>query len=607
MSLQLACNLTEGKSFGGRRTFANEKAILMSTLVRLIGSLRANLDKKMIAQAVSDYGSLKEEFKDALFGILGSYQRGEITNEVMEEMWHSEIRSAWEKAYGLGIKSVGNPFGIWEQDKTWLKGAEAEEFGYLGRFVEDIKNNEFVMELEDRLSMYIETLDGVYFHGQVEGSPDYVRIVWHLRDAKHCDSCIRAAAGSPYTKKNLPFVPKDGTTECLSNCRCFLTFEYADEKPKPELYMIKGLVKPTVPKGYRLPSDNERDKLGQMSSEIHRLRGMISATSGDQKKEFIRMRRDLNADMIDFMEKHKIYYVPGGQTQKVKFVESTADEVMKELILEGGPGSGNFGHKGRPGMRGGSLGSGASSGIFARVAGGGGKGKDYPVHSGKPDDAVEITNKRAIKETGGMYLAKRMAHEILIEGGPGSGFFGHKGRPGHRGGSLPVGRVAPHGVGDWAVRRKVMVSASMSEKSNLYKALSLVPDKHFKKSGIKAITVMNSQKEVNKLYFLRSGDKSQKGFECDAFYDHNSGEMVLSPGSSQATILHEFAHSIRGAGMWKKKVWDSNASTGSVSNYGKTDMEEGFAEAYAHHVLVGNFLKSKAPGVAAVMKEFFEK
>jgi len=204
-------------------------------------------------------------------------------------------------------------------------------------------------------------------------------------------------------------------------------------------------------------------------------------------------------------------------------------------------------------------------------------------------------------------VLEKVRGELFFEGGPGSGNFGHKGRPGHRGGSLPVGRVAPHGVGDWAVRRKVMVSASMSEKSNLYKALSLVPDKHFKKSGIKAITVMNSQKEVNKLYFLRSGDKSQKGFECDAFYDHNSGEMVLSPRSSQATILHEFAHSIRGAGMWKKKVWDSNASTGSVSNYGKTDMEEGFAEAYAHHVLVGNFLKSKAPGVAAVMKEFFEK
>jgi len=204
-------------------------------------------------------------------------------------------------------------------------------------------------------------------------------------------------------------------------------------------------------------------------------------------------------------------------------------------------------------------------------------------------------------------IVDEVKKELLLEGDPGSGNFGHKGRPGHRGGSLPVRMVSPHGVDDWRVKRKVIVSASMHEKSNLYKVLSLVPDKHLEKSGIKTITVMKSQKEVNELYFLRSGDKSQKGFKCDAFYDHNSGEMVLSPGGGQATILHEFAHSIRGAGMWKKKVWDSNASKGSVSNYGKTDMEEGFAEAYAYHVLVGDFLKSKAPGVAAVMKEYFEK
>jgi len=48
--LQSACSLMEGKSFGGRRTFASDKAILMSTLVRLIGSLKENLDRKMIAK-----------------------------------------------------------------------------------------------------------------------------------------------------------------------------------------------------------------------------------------------------------------------------------------------------------------------------------------------------------------------------------------------------------------------------------------------------------------------------------------------------------------------------------------------------------------------------
>jgi hypothetical protein len=115
---------------------------------------------------------------------------------------------------------------------------------------------------------------------------------------------------------------------------CSLRFVYSDEKPKPESYVIKGPKLIVPPQGYRLPSDNERDKLGQMSSEIDRLRGMISATSGAQKKEFIIARRDLNAEMIDYMEKHKIYYVPGGQMRKVKFVESIAKEVLKELLTE---------------------------------------------------------------------------------------------------------------------------------------------------------------------------------------------------------------------------------------------------------------------------------
>ena len=347
-------NLTEGKSFGSRRVFASEKTVLMSTFVRLVGSLKANLDKRMITKAVSDYAFLKGEFKDALFGILGSYQKGEITSEIMETLWRSEIKDAWEKAYEHGMRSVGNPFGVRREDESWIKGAETQEFGYLGKFVDDIKNKELVMGMEKRLDMYVETLDGVFHHGQVEGSPEFVKIYWHLREAKHCNTCIRLAAGSPYTRKTLPAVPRDGTSECLSSCKCFLQFRYMKEEPEPEEFVVKA-PKPVIPpEGYRLPSDKERDKLGQMSTEIDRLRGLIPATSGKQKKELIRQRRDLNIKQIGYMEKHKVYYVPLGQTQKVKFTESIADEVRKELLVEGGPGSGYYGHAGRPGFVGGS-------------------------------------------------------------------------------------------------------------------------------------------------------------------------------------------------------------------------------------------------------------
>jgi hypothetical protein len=480
----------------------------------------------MMAQAASDYKNLKGEFRDALFGILESYQKGEITADVMESMWRSEIKGSWEKAYEFGVRSVGNPFGVWEQDKSWLKGAETEEYGYLGSFVDDIKNNELTMGVEDRLAMYVETLDGVYHHGMVDGSPEFVKIHWILKEAKHCDDCIRFAAGGPYTKKTLPAVPRDGTSRCLSNCRCELRFEYAEEKPAPEMYVIKGPKPMVLAQGYRLASSKEADRLGTMYAEIERLRGLIQATSGDAKRELIIRRRDVNAAMIDFMEKHKIYWVPGGQTQKAKIVESIVDEVKKELLLEGGPGSGHFGHKGRPGLR---------------------------------------------------------------------------------GGSLPGGRISAHGftgVGDWIVKRGVHVSASRSEKKTLYDSFKSVPVSHLKLSGVKTITVMNSRQEVNDLYLLRTGD-SDRSFTADAFYDHDVKEMVISPGAKRTTILHEFAHSLVGLGAYKKKVWEANASTGKVTRYGSTNMEEGFCEAYALRAVRKDYLKKRAPKVADVMDRVF--
>lgn len=333
--MQSSCNLTEGKSYGDRRVFASQKSIMMATLVRLVGSLKSNLDRKLINKSVSGYTSLKDEFKTSLFGILGSYQKREITADDMETMWRSEIRDAWEQAYKFGVGSVGNPFSIWDEDKSWLKGAEAEEFGYLGKFVKDIQKDRLVMNADRRLGMYVDTLDSVYFHGQVDGSPEFVKIYWILGDScKHCDDCIRFAARSPYNKKTLVTTPRAGDSRCLSFCKCTLKYVYAEEKPEPETFVIRA-PKPVVPpQGYRLPSDKERDKLGQMSSEIDRLRELIKVTSGDKKKEFIIARRDLNQKMIGYMEKHKIYYVPGMQIQKTKVVESIAREAWKQLLTE---------------------------------------------------------------------------------------------------------------------------------------------------------------------------------------------------------------------------------------------------------------------------------
>ena len=593
MQLQSACDLIEGKSFGGRRTFATDKAMLMSTLVRLIGSLRANLDKKMISQAESGYADLKSEFKDSLFGILGSFQKEEITAATLETMWRSEIKGAWEKAYLFGVRSVGNPFGIWEEDKSWLKGAEAEEYGYLGKFVDDIEANALTMGIEDRLGMYSETLDGVFNHGKIDGSPEFVEITWLLREAKHCDDCIRFAAGSPYTKKTLPAVPRDGTSKCLSYCRCELRFEYAEGKPKPEVYTIKGPKAMVAPAGFRLPSGVERDKLGQMSAEVDRLRGLIGISKGDVKKELIQQRRDLNAELIDYMEKHKVYYVPFGQVQKVRFIESLAEDASK-LLFEGGPGSGHFGHKGRPGMRGGSLpgGSVAAHGevrssqmatwLKSEVIGKGVKLNPGEASTllrsqfpGQPDERYV----RAVLKAG-LVLAEPISKPKMEVSSAGD-----------------MSRVTAY-----FEKKRILISGDDKDKEHIIATLARVPQTNLEDSGLRSITVMKSYKELNELYRMRAGDQAKLSM-CDGFYDRNGGDMALGPRPISNTILHEFGHSLLKRRVWMSAVWAYNASQGKVTRYGATDKKEGFAEAYSMYVLNKERLRRRAPKIFEVMEK----
>lgn len=304
--------LTEGKSYDTRRVFSDEKSILMNTLTQLVGSLKGNLDQQLIKDSIEAYDSLKGEFRDALMGILQSYQDGEITIDQFKKMVQAEIRNGWAEAYQHGVGSVGNPFGVYDEDLSWLKGARAEEYKYLSSFADDLDSGEGTMDYETRMGMYAKSLDGIFHHGQVEGSPDNVEIWWDLNDDQPCPDCEDFAAGSPYTKDTLVSVPRGGDSVCLSHCLCTLRFVYTDEAPRREVAMKiaepKGL---RVPEGYQLPTWEEYEYMSRLSTEIDRLRGLRDATSGVKQREFAIQRRDVNQELIDYMEKNKLYYVPG--------------------------------------------------------------------------------------------------------------------------------------------------------------------------------------------------------------------------------------------------------------------------------------------------------
>lgn len=135
---------------------------------------------------------------------------------------------------------------------------------------------------------------------------------------------------------------------------------------------------------------------------------------------------------------------------------------VRQRLQEGGPGSGNFGHSGRPGMVGGSAsGGGADPHRRAHWS----KAEGEKINAERDRNAI-ATLARLYRKVG---VAKSEIKKIIVaaprkvmlgakprrlayegrtmgeirhrihEGGPGSGNFGHAGRPGQVGGSTKFG------------------------------------------------------------------------------------------------------------------------------------------------------------------------
>jgi len=328
-------NTVGRKSWGKRTRYSKEKATLTLTYDELAGALKGKLDLKMIRKAIADYGRLKRGFREALYGHMRAYDAGGITIGQLTARLKKEIADHWDQAYLLGTRAVGNPFGISPEDSAFLKGARTTEYKFLTRFMDDIDKGKEKMARYDRLEMYVNSLDGMYGHGQVDGMPDNIEIDWILHPAEHCEDCLKFAAEGPYTKKTLPAVPRDGTSRCLSSCKCTLRFRKVPAK-EPLRPVVLGPKKFKVPAGYRLPEPEEMEVIYSYHNEILRYRQLIKITKEPRlKKEYIRLRRDANKNLIDYLQGKRIYWTPGIELNlRFAGVRESIKEDVKATLLE---------------------------------------------------------------------------------------------------------------------------------------------------------------------------------------------------------------------------------------------------------------------------------
>jgi intein/homing endonuclease len=130
----------------------------------------------------------------------------------------------------------------------------------------------------------------------------------------NCSDCLELAANSPYTRKMLPAVPRDGSSRCLVGCKCHLSVSY-DEPPaiddlqtKPWKPMREFDAAP--PTGTRPPTTEERGFIENLGLRI-RFETDLARSAGQQPgNKHASIAAGIAAALASFLAARKIWAPP---------------------------------------------------------------------------------------------------------------------------------------------------------------------------------------------------------------------------------------------------------------------------------------------------------
>ena len=170
---------------------------------------------KGIQKAILDYATGK--------GGAGAREFGKRLTEILAERHGA--------AAALGRQRAGSKGKRTRLDDYVGVTVMQREQAHLGKFVQEIllgrytdeDGNAKVSQLKRRAESYLGRMVGTANETFVMASGKEALFTWVLGGAeKHCSACPSLAAGSPYTSRTLPTMPKKNQTPCLMNCLCHL-------------------------------------------------------------------------------------------------------------------------------------------------------------------------------------------------------------------------------------------------------------------------------------------------------------------------------------------------------------------------------------------------
>lgn len=160
------------------------------------------------------------------------------------EAMRQEIKQQYIKSY---LEGRGGVEQMGPVDWGSIGGMLREQYRYLDEFAKLIEDGALSeAQIRARAQMYMESSREAYERAnervQVGLGMDEVR--WVLQEAAHCPDCETFASLGWQRIEDNPFggaIPGDGSTQCLSNCKCYREFR---KTPERALARLVNLIRP---------------------------------------------------------------------------------------------------------------------------------------------------------------------------------------------------------------------------------------------------------------------------------------------------------------------------------------------------------------------------
>jgi HK97 family phage portal protein len=156
------------------------------------------------------------------------YKSGTITADELQGVLSDLIYNTHRKQYELGWTTGGNEPTAAQLD-AFARTVTDTQQEYLANFIQDITDGRYTdadgtLDLDGALAqrsrMYAANTSASASAGFIEGSPEDEEFIWRLGPVEHCEDCLYIQTLSPFDKSTIFTNPREGETQCLSNCKC---------------------------------------------------------------------------------------------------------------------------------------------------------------------------------------------------------------------------------------------------------------------------------------------------------------------------------------------------------------------------------------------------